>query len=267
MDITDTSIACAVSIDWHNQHGVSVRKIIHKLATLRLVRNDLREMFVEVSTEKSKPIKFKLAGIKVHKNFMAEGKASIKFITDQCLMMISNAPSGTLMTFMKTLFVKMTGEAGHVDGAAKQKMIRAHMLSGVASKFEDISPVTNVDLSRAQRFAGVVSKRTVTTPSPLAKKRKLADDDDDAKRPVAKKLYADGGEKARGSLSVRMELVLNEEQTQVYQACLGGKSVFFTGSAGTGKSFLLKKIISSLPPDGTIATASTGVAACLIGKR
>lgn len=37
------------------------------------------------------------------------------------------------------------------------------------------------------------------------------------------------------------------------------------GSAGTGKSFLLKRIIATLPPDVTISTASTGVAACHIG--
>lgn len=41
--------------------------------------------------------------------------------------------------------------------------------------------------------------------------------------------------------------------------------MFFTGAAGSGKSHLLRKIIASFPPDNLVVTASTGVAACLIG--
>ncbi|NXJ38838.1 PIF1 helicase, partial [Ciconia maguari] len=47
-------------------------------------------------------------------------------------------------------------------------------------------------------------------------------------------------------------------QAAVLGAVRSGKSVFFTGCAGTGKSFLLKKIVGSLPPKSTYATASTG---------
>lgn len=46
---------------------------------------------------------------------------------------------------------------------------------------------------------------------------------------------------------------------------MSGRNVFFTGSAGTGKSYLLRKIISTFPPQGLTICASTGVAACLIG--
>jgi ATP-dependent DNA helicase PIF1 len=52
-----------------------------------------------------------------------------------------------------------------------------------------------------------------------------------------------------------------------------GKSIFFTGSAGTGKSFLLRKIIADLRRslqaegrvDAVFVTAPTGIAACNVG--
>ena len=58
---------------------------------------------------------------------------------------------------------------------------------------------------------------------------------------------------------------LTKEQKEVLNAAVNGKNIFFTGSAGTGKSYLLRRIIGALPPDVTVATASTGVAACHIG--
>ncbi|XP_058064821.1 ATP-dependent DNA helicase PIF1, partial [Anopheles bellator] len=122
----------------------------------------------------------------------------------------------------------------------------------------DISPITTVELNRAKKLA--LGGGSLTTPSP-SQKRKRASGGDAASgdlRPAAKKLY----DPSQGTDD---EQRLNEQQKRVLDACRSGRSIFFTGSAGTGKSFLLRKIIATLPPDGTVATASTGVAACLIG--
>ncbi|RMD43836.1 hypothetical protein DV735_g1273, partial [Chaetothyriales sp. CBS 134920] len=64
---------------------------------------------------------------------------------------------------------------------------------------------------------------------------------------------------------------LSKEQRDVIKAvCEDGKSVFFTGSAGTGKSVLMRSIIEKLKhkyrreSDRLAITASTGLAACVI---
>ncbi|EUC32081.1 hypothetical protein COCCADRAFT_49239, partial [Bipolaris zeicola 26-R-13] len=67
-------------------------------------------------------------------------------------------------------------------------------------------------------------------------------------------------------------IFLSEEQQNVLKLVVDyKKSVFFTGSAGTGKSVLLREIITGLrkkyarEPDRVAVTASTGLAACNIG--
>ena len=59
-------------------------------------------------------------------------------------------------------------------------------------------------------------------------------------------------------------LNLSTEQRDIVKVVLSGESIFFTGGGGTGKSFLLKKLIALLPPKSTAVTASTGIAACHI---
>lgn len=60
---------------------------------------------------------------------------------------------------------------------------------------------------------------------------------------------------------------LSGEQRHVLEIVKSGKSIFFTGCAGTGKSYLLKAIIASLSPSTTFVTALTGVAALNIGGK
>ncbi|GAA5945450.1 hypothetical protein JCM3775_006781 [Rhodotorula graminis] len=74
------------------------------------------------------------------------------------------------------------------------------------------------------------------------------------------------------SMDIKQKVVLSPEQQMVLKMVVeNDKNVFFTGSAGTGKSVLLREIIASLKrkyrgnTDAVAVTASTGMAACNIG--
>lgn len=59
---------------------------------------------------------------------------------------------------------------------------------------------------------------------------------------------------------------LSREQQHVFDLVVTKKkSIFFTGSAGTGKSLLLKHIIRALPVSTTAVTGTTGLAGSLLG--
>lgn len=82
------------------------------------------------------------------------------------------------------------------------------------------------------------------------------------------------GDNAIPSLNIAQRVAFSSEQNQVSDLVVHqGKSVFFTGAAGTGKSVLLRQIISRLKAkyegvDGALViTASTGIAACHIGGQ
>lgn len=63
-------------------------------------------------------------------------------------------------------------------------------------------------------------------------------------------------------------MILSDEQKAVLQRVSLGQSTFFSGSAGTGKSVLLREIIKELgggPSQSLGITASTGIAAINIG--
>lgn len=68
--------------------------------------------------------------------------------------------------------------------------------------------------------------------------------------------------------NTKIKIEWTDEQKQVISAISEGKSVFITGSAGTGKTILVQHIIKMLKkqhrPSKVFVTAPTGVAACAI---
>ncbi len=77
--------------------------------------------------------------------------------------------------------------------------------------------------------------------------------------------------KKKGRETVAKVFLSDEQRSVLNLVAEQKKSVFFTGSAGTGKSVLLREIIKVLrdkykrEPDRVAVTASTGLAACNVG--
>ncbi|KAL3269018.1 hypothetical protein HHI36_008102 [Cryptolaemus montrouzieri] len=250
MSSEDAALSCCLKIEWLNHQGVINRQLQSKNATLTIIRNEFRDLFLQISANNIAPVRLQLKGLSLHKNFVKEGKATIKFLKVKCTVYLTNAPPSQLMNFLRTIFVKMTGNFTKNENIS----LRTQLLSAKPRTFDEISPITESDLFIAQKASS--KKSTETTPSPI-RKRKLNETSSATKSPAAKKLYT--------SSSPLQNDPLDLEQKEVLEACLSGQNIFFTGSAGTGKSFLLRKIIGALPADVTVATASTGVAACHIG--
>ncbi|XP_038070007.1 ATP-dependent DNA helicase PIF1-like [Patiria miniata] len=248
-------LCCTVSTVKVAPTGETMKRANIKNATLVLGRNEFRDIILRIECHKTST-KYLMQDITIHKRFVKDGKACIQLPKQNLQIMISNCPPHQLAAFLKCLVVKQ--ECGN-----QQKPIseRARLLSELPRKFEEISPLCEKDVitvnnSRAEKAE---AKGTATTPAGPAKKR--------LKR-LRENSECSASEDApqRKKLNITLNKTqLNHQQSKVLNAVLAGHNVFFTGSAGTGKSFLLRKIIGALPPESTFATASTGVAACHIG--
>ena len=229
---------------------------------------------------------FTLHDYSVHKRFLKEGKATISLANQKLQIMVSNCPPEQLSWFLKSLVIKMAAR-GKLQGSHRR------MLGDVSTQFDEISPLTQRDLEMAHvNSAGKCNKENAT-PTRLSHKgvrlgkRKLAElngegqrrqpaeevSNSEAKRPVRESELEKERTGARAAVSDEKKTVLvnprlsnlSEEQLKVIELVRQGENVFFTGSAGTGKSYLMRRIIGMLPPQTTYPTASTGAAACLIG--
>lgn len=103
------SLQCSCCVEWLNVQGTVLKRIKSATAKLALIRNDFRDIFIDLTTDKGIAHRFVLKDIAVHKRFLSDGKTTIHFKSDNIMMMISNAPVAQLTDFLKVLFVKVTG--------------------------------------------------------------------------------------------------------------------------------------------------------------
>lgn len=210
----DLVLVCPVTVEWLNSQNLTMKKIQYKLASLKMLRNEIRELFLEIKQEKLTTTKLKLdpKNVNVFKKFMSEGKASIKFNSERCNVFLSNCPPGSLILFLKTMYIKLTkdcAENKHISKEEMHKKLRTHLLSEKSIQFEEISPVTNAELDRAKKAA--ISKSSITTPSPPAsKKRRLIEGSGDNPK-AAKKLYAPSPLSVRPTNRTEDKPLLNPE--------------------------------------------------------
>lgn len=256
----DGVIKCGVIIEHVAVSGATTRRESFKLAHVELGRNELEDVVLKITHDKGTLGPYTLRTYTVHKKFLRNGKATICLTPQGLQIMLSNCPPQQLALFLRLLSVKIAAR-GSKQGAKRR------VIGDISLNFDTISPLNENDVKNAQANAvgGLKVKdtnksdSTLTTPkrkvpvSSVAVKRKLQSDGGGVQQLSKKSSILGGGAK------------LDEQQEAVINSVRIGLNVFITGGAGTGKSYLLRKMISTLPPDVTFVTASTGAAACHIG--
>ncbi|XP_068056140.1 ATP-dependent DNA helicase PIF1 [Anomalospiza imberbis] len=225
-------LRCTAAVEQPLPGGLAPRRRVMRNATVLLGRNELRQPVLRVaggSGAAAAVLSFALAGdaVRLFTRFAGEGRAAVRVGPDGAQVLLSDCPPDALRRFLRLLRLKVA--AGSRDAPRRPRLLERQPPS-----FSVISPVQERDLlcGPGRRRPGEgQGERPAEVPRP-------------ERRPPAR---------------------LSAEQEAVLGAVRSGKSIFFTGSAGTGKSFLLKRIVGSLPPNVTYPTASTGVAACHIG--
>ncbi|KAL2301781.1 hypothetical protein Nmel_011177 [Mimus melanotis] len=225
-------LRCTVAVEQPLPGGLAPRRRVMRDATVLLGRNELRQPVLRVaggSGVAAAVLSFVLAGdaVRLFTRFAGEGRAAVRVGPDGAQVLLSDCPPDALRRFLRLLRLK-------VASGPRDAPRRPRLLERPPPSFSVISPVQERDvLSGPGRRRSGEERGERPAEVPRAERR-----------PPAR---------------------LSAEQEAVLGAVRSGKSIFFTGSAGTGKSFLLKRIVGSLPPNITYATASTGMAACHIG--
>ncbi|CAM9643345.1 unnamed protein product [Ascophyllum nodosum] len=132
-----------------------------------------------------------------------------------------------------------------------------------SSKGGSLSPLLSSE--KAKKFSGrVQTSASSRPPVALGKERRMGTPTkSECARVPERKSTRKFSPQKNGKPVPPAELPLSKDQQKVVDLVAAGKSIFFTGCAGTGKSLVLNRILRCLKEDGTAgvhATATTGLA-------
>nr|CAB3264856.1 ATP-dependent DNA helicase PIF1-like [Phallusia mammillata] len=241
---------CSACLEYLNQRHEVTKKEACRKAKLSLNRNEFSEIVLCVDGLSRLPNKYVLNNVKIHCKFIKEGKSTLQLHDQNVRIMLSNCPPESLKNFLKVLSVKLTHFKSGAAISARKKMMLC-----LPKQLDYISPLNEKDIAAVNKKRQDNNKKTEET----RKRKQPLTDTTNSKIDVVT-------EPPTKKRDLKLaENKLDTEQLHVINIIKQGKSIFFTGSAGTGKSYLLRQIVGMLPPAQTVVTASTGVAACHIG--
>lgn len=258
-------VQCSVKIEYFNSNG-SIKSTNIKLCRMVLLRNNIGEIILKLSANKIEH-SYNIENIIIHDKLLDRGLATLRFPSVGINILISNAPSIELLKFIKGLNYKLSENSKtlHSKLSPCSKFTSRH-----SGTLQEISPLSSNDVKK------IIDKNISPLVTNNRCKKSLETNCSDSptiKRPKQlKNSFKDNlngltkNELKTNTLNSFKSICqeLSDEQKDILHIIERGKNIFFTGGAGTGKSFLLKRIIGSLPIHHTIVTASTGVAASYI---
>ncbi|KAH9394741.1 DNA helicase [Tyrophagus putrescentiae] len=259
MNFDIPTVKCCISIESFATNGSVANRRSLTDAQLKLCRNQEGSCVLSLENKNGKEVKrFTFAkneeNYRLNTKFVHEGKASLSLPDLNLRLFFSNCPPDKLSLFLKGFSLKCNyhskknpSQNESAFGMFTRQVCDVRMSQ--AEAIEEISPLTSKDLIRnlalRNQNASPLILEAISESSPNTRRKLI--------RAVIPSPVR--------SLKVLNSNNLTDEQYSVLRSVMHGESLFFTGSAGTGKSYLLKFIISRLPPETTFVTASTGIAA------
>ncbi len=140
-----SELQCTVNVEKLNGEGVVLRRTVYKSCTTILGRDQFGDILLRIVAKQQIVQNFMLKEITIYRRFVKEGKATIKLLTQNALVMLSNCPPVKLSAFLACLKVKLAVKTK--EGFTGD---RKRLRSELPRSFNHISPLVENDLMKAK---------------------------------------------------------------------------------------------------------------------